>query len=418
MGSLMKDKVSQVVKDFLKVRVQPRGKLLLGISGGPDSLALLYTLIKWRSFFNFELHLAHIDHNWREQSKKEALALQDLAASYHLPFHLKTLKTFPSSDRENWFRKERHRFFLELNKKVSFQAVLLAHHADDQSETFLKRICEGSGLIGLGGLMEEKKIGELSIWRPFLFLRKREIEDWIKDQDLNPFYDVTNFDINYLRARMRKNIFPHLEKHFGKNVGKNFVKLSSFFQELKGYLDEKSAILKPHLTEGPFGDLLDLRFNFQPLELKYFLQKYAEKKKSYFNSDMLRKLLHLIALKRPNFQLNSSSMHLRVSRHYLFILFKPFPNFFTDYKRWTQVKQGNWMQFWLGNVYFPPEANSWVPLEALGSDIKKKMKKWYSSHRVPPFLQSAAPIFIKEKRVIGECLTGSLFSKKLKTNFK
>lgn len=418
MEILMKEKVELAVKDFLKARLQPGKKLLLGLSGGPDSLALFYALIKWRLFFRFELHVAHIDHNWRKESKKEADALERLAVSYQVPFHLETLKMVPFSDRENWFRKERHRFFLKLSKEFAFEAIMLAHHADDQSETLLKRICEGAGIVGLGGLMKDKKIGELSVWRPFLFLRKREIEDWIKDQGLNPFYDATNFDTHYLRARMRKEIFPHLEKHFGKNVGKNFVKLSSFFQELKEYFDEKSLEIKPYLTQGPFGDLLDLRVNVHPLELKSFLQRYAEEKNAYFNSDVLSKLIHLIALKRPNFQLHSSSMLLMVSRHYLFILFKPFPNFCTDYKKWRQVKEGNWMQFWLGKIHFPKEASSWVLLDQLRPDVKKKIKKWYSSHRVPPFLQLCAPIFLKKERIIGESLTGANFPKKLKINFK
>lgn len=414
----MKDKVVQAVKEFLKARIQPGAKLLLGLSGGSDSLGLLHALIKCRSFLSFQLHIAHIDHNWRKESKEEAKTLKSFALSRQIPFHLKTLKDSPLSDRENWFRKERHQFFLALSKEHSFQALILAHHADDQSETFLKRICEGAGLIGLGGLIEEKTIGELLIWRPLLFLRKREIEGWVKDQGLSPFYDSTNFDVNYLRARMRKEIFPHLEMHFGKNVGKNFVKLSSFFQEIRGYLDEKSAVLKPYLTEGPFGDCLDLRANFQPLELKYFLQKYAEKKKSYFSSDVLKNLLHLIALKRSNFQLHCSSMQLIFNRHYLFILFQPFPNFFTDHKRWKQIKGGDWMQFWLGKVHFPGKAGSWIRLDELGPDVKKKMKKWYSSHCVPSFLQPCAPIFIKGERLVGECLTGSVFAKHLRINFK
>jgi len=219
----------RIVKDFLSIRLKKGAKLLLALSGGSDSLALLHLLIECRASLDFDLHIAHIDHGWREESLEEAKILEKLARSLRLPFHLHILKEIPDKDRENQCRIQRLQFFSTLHKQYHFQALLLAHHADDQAETVLKRICEGASWRGLGGLLEEKEIDGLPIWRPLLSVRKKRLETYLSQKHLTPFQDKTNLDPAYLRGRMRSKIFPDLEVAFGKQIGNNLVKLGHFF---------------------------------------------------------------------------------------------------------------------------------------------------------------------------------------------
>ncbi|MCH9703393.1 MAG: tRNA lysidine(34) synthetase TilS, partial [Chlamydiae bacterium] len=125
-----------------------RGPLLLALSGGPDSMALLHLMRE----LNHPFEVAHIDHGWREKSAEEAEKLQTLVNE---PFHLKRLEKF-SQNAEDQARRARLNFFRELCEKRGLEGVLLGHHADDQAETVLKRLFEGARLTKLSGLERER----------------------------------------------------------------------------------------------------------------------------------------------------------------------------------------------------------------------------------------------------------------------
>lgn len=211
----------RVIKDFLTLRLEKGAKLLLAFSGGPDSMALLHLLLEAKKELDFSLHLAHIDHGWREESREEAQTLQTLAKHLHLPFHLHRLEKMEGGDLENRAREKRLTFFLSLHKQHHFQALLLAHHRGDQAETVFKRIAEGSGLKGLGGLYHERVLGDLPLWRPLLSIKKKELYAYLKRKRLDSFEDATNKDPRFLRSRMREELFPELEKIFGKKMEGN-----------------------------------------------------------------------------------------------------------------------------------------------------------------------------------------------------
>ena len=146
----MRDRLLQVVKEFLKVHYREGFPLLVGFSGGPDSLALLHLLMECRRFFALELHVAHVDHGWREASGREAEGLQRAVGSWGLKFYVRRLEGIPAT--EVAARESRLRFFGELYKELGCQAVVLGHQGDDQVETVLKRILEGATLPALGGI--------------------------------------------------------------------------------------------------------------------------------------------------------------------------------------------------------------------------------------------------------------------------
>jgi tRNA(Ile)-lysidine synthase len=235
----MKDRLVQVVRDFLNLHYQKGRPLLLGFSGGPDSLALLHLLLECRRFFPLDLHLAHLDHGWRESSGREAMALEAMAQKLQLPFYLKTLPAGVSSELEA--RIARHQYFLNLYEKGEFQALLLAHHADDQAETVLKRILEGRSLLSIGGIRANSVIEGMRIWRPLLTVRKKSIMEWLEKRELKAIDDPTNRDPKYLRARMRTDILPSLSKQFGKEATLNLSRLGEGAQELRAYLQRKIA---------------------------------------------------------------------------------------------------------------------------------------------------------------------------------
>jgi len=304
-----------VVKDFLSIHLEKGAKLLLGLSGGPDSMALLYFLLECQSRLDFSLHIAHIDHGWREESTEEALTLQKLAAQLKLPFHLHTLKGMKGADLENRSREERLNFFKALHQEHHFQALLLAHQKGDQAETVLKRVFEGAGLRALGGLQKVKRLGELLVWRPLLPLSKAELLAYLERKHIPYFEDPTNRDTAFLRSRMREQIFPEIERQFGKKIQKNCIRLGAMCRELSAYFEEKSQVIEQKLLRGPFGDCLPL--DFHPLELKYFLKGYA--RDAHLSSDALELLIRLIQQRKTGRVVHAPPLIFCINRDHLLI---------------------------------------------------------------------------------------------------
>lgn len=364
-------------------------------------MALLHLLVEARETLDFSLHLAHVDHGWREESAQEAKALEKVAQYSGFPFHLHRLEKMEGGDLENRARIERLAFFTRLQKKYGFQALLLAHHRDDQAETVFKRIAEGAGIKGLGGLYPERKHGELLIWRPLLPFSKGELMTYVERKRLHYFDDATNRDPAYLRSRMRESLFPELEKIFGKRMEGNFARLGKLCQELTDYFEDKSERIRSELKSGPFGTYLDLDLGFHPLEIQFFLKECAP-----ITHDALEVLMKLIAHRCSSRMIHAAPYTFQLSRSHLFIYKGEFPNFFEKKELWKETEVGDWKTFWEGKVKVPEGEWEMLPLLELESTLKRKMKKWYGAQKVPSFFYEKAPVFVRKGRVIAEPLSG------------
>ncbi|MEM7174719.1 MAG: tRNA lysidine(34) synthetase TilS [Chlamydiota bacterium] len=394
------------VAEFLRPRVKPKDLLLLGLSGGNDSLALFYLLIECQKMVPFELQLAHVDYGWRPQEHEEAQVLVQLAKKLGFQLHLHTLSRLPERDRENWARQERLAFFTALWHRRSYRALLLAHHSDDQAETVLKRIGEGAGLLGLGGLVSERTIGDLVVYRPLLMTRKKELRAYLKRRQLKPFSDPLNADPMYLRARMRQMIFPHFERFFGKQVATQFTAFGQLWQEMQAYLEKKSRPLKERIVRGPFGVYLRVDPSDDDLELKWIVLNYAASQGANLSRSACTQLIELIRKKAPKAQIEAPPLRFVVNQHHLFILTRFFPSFFEKKELWNKTESRlGWIHFWLGRVYYPKQYDQIVSLNQLVPRDRKRLKEWYRTAGVPLFLRDKAPIFIKKNVIVSECLT-------------
>lgn len=287
----MKDPILQEVKQFLEARHRPGAPLLVGFSGGPDSLALLHLLSECRRFFPLDLHIAHVDHGWRLESRKEA---EKLKKESQFPFYLCRLKKDVKT--EDSARKERLKFFAKLYKKLGCQALLLAHHRDDQAETVLKRLLEGAHFMSLGGILPEARLEGMAVWRPLLNVSKKELLAWVEKQGLDPILDPSNADPRYLRARMRTAIFPGLEKQFGKEIAGNLSRLGATAQDLKEYLDKRTEPYFRCLKREAGQVSIDLNplYPFERLELKAFLKKFADQENLSLSHEALETVYRLL----------------------------------------------------------------------------------------------------------------------------
>lgn len=272
--------IGNVLFEFLNTHWDRKKPLLLGYSGGPDSKALLYSLLEC----DVVPHLAHVDHGWREESRDEAQLLSEEAAKLGCPFF--SIRLELKEKKEDEARQARLAFFATLFPQ--YEALLLAHQADDLAETVLKRILEGAHLAHLSGMQSVSSQYGMTIWRPLLPIRKNEIVQFLAERRLQPIIDPSNFDPVYLRSRMRGEIFPFLNECFGKETTENLVLLSQRAQELKGYLDRQ--IERVVIQKGPWGVFAYLN-GLETVEQRHLLQKIGREESLVLSRDVLETLL-------------------------------------------------------------------------------------------------------------------------------
>ncbi|MCB9421671.1 MAG: tRNA lysidine(34) synthetase TilS [Ardenticatenaceae bacterium] len=197
----------------------PFSKLLIAVSGGPDSLALLHTLAA--IFPPKSLVVVHLNHGWRAEAAEEAEFVQDTAVSLHIPCHIEkcdviSLARAEGLSLEEAGRKARYNFFAQMARQMGAKAIAVGHHADDQAETVLMHLLRGSGLAGLRGMLPVSRLpGAEDLWlvRPLLTTSRAEIEQYCREHNLDPVTDPTNEDTTYFRNRLRHELLPHLASY-------------------------------------------------------------------------------------------------------------------------------------------------------------------------------------------------------------
>ena len=307
----MKDLLLIALKKFIEERFVPGKPLLLGYSGGPDSKALLYLLLECRRFFPLDLHLAHIDHGWREESRLEAAAVASEAEKLNLHFHLHVLnpEDFVQGNLESQGREYRYQFFSKLYETLNCQALLIGHHADDQAEVVLKRVFEGSSFFAMSGLSSQSQMKGMQVWRPLLAFHKQDLLNWLMHKKLNYFQDPTNSSDRFLRGRMRQEMMPLLEKSFGKEVASNLCRLGEETREIADYFSELN---RPILNRG--GASLDLN-PFLPMpriQLKYLLKEWMKKEGVAFSKQILDGAVEAVFSRAPEKKFHSKNSEFSI----------------------------------------------------------------------------------------------------------
>ncbi len=216
---MLQDIVRKYIKEF---RLIDKGdKVIVGISGGPDSVVLLFLLNSLRKELGFTIHLAHLDHGLRSGSGKDLRFVEGLANKLGLALTVRKIRLkniIRKGSIEEAARKVRFAFFASVAKKEKADKVALGHNRDDQAETVLMRILRGSGLYGLNSILPKRKINDLIVVRPLLLVSRVEINKYLDKRRIKACVDESNFEDIYLRNRIRNDLLPYLEQKYNKNI--------------------------------------------------------------------------------------------------------------------------------------------------------------------------------------------------------
>ncbi len=223
--------------------------VVAGVSGGADSIALLHAL----HALGTPVTIAHLNHQLRgEASDGDEALVRQLAEQLDLPIAVKSVDVSALARSEGISvemaaRQARHAFFAELEPTV----VALAHHADDQVETFFLRLTRGAGTDGLGGMAYSQAIGQIRLIRPMLDVTRSEIRDWLKENGIAWREDASNSDEKHLRNRVRHTVLPMLERELNPNLRQAILRTMNILREEGEWMDATIADCPLAMTDLP-----------------------------------------------------------------------------------------------------------------------------------------------------------------------
>ncbi len=235
--------------------------IVVGVSGGPDSMALLHLMNEIRKEMDIFLICAHINHNIRTESENERIFLQKYCDNSGIYFEFMKIESYGDDNFHNEARTIRYNYFEKIAKQYGAKFILTAHHADDLIETVLMRIVRGSTLKGYSGFSRIVDKGEYKIIRPLITVTKKDLIKYDKKHNIKYVIDNSNTKEIYTRNRYRKYVLPFL-KNEDENVHLKFLKFSETLLESNEYIDKQMfSIINRVFKQG----ILDIE-KFEQLE--------------------------------------------------------------------------------------------------------------------------------------------------------
>ena len=233
----LQDKVLKTIQKYNLI--QNGDSIVIGVSGGPDSMTLLNVLINLKQKLEIsKIVVATVNHMIREEAEEETKFVENFCESHGIEFYLKKVDVQEEArskkiSTELAGRNARYDFFEEVLKKTGSNKIATAHNSNDNAETVLMNLLRGSGVSGLKGI---EKIRDGKFIRPIIECKRSEIEQYCVDNKLNPRYDKTNNENTYTRNKIRNMLIPYIEENFNPNIVDSLNRLSTIATKEDEYI--------------------------------------------------------------------------------------------------------------------------------------------------------------------------------------
>ncbi len=224
-------------------------KILIALSGGPDSVFLLHFLNKFKKKYMIKIGAVHIDHLLRgKDSDRDELFCKTICNELFIPFYVlkKNIKAFAKKNRislEVAGRKVRYEFFEKISKANSYNKIATAHNADDNTETVFINLIKGAGIKGIAGIPIKRE----NIIRPILSLTKKEILDYLEENRFEYRIDESNLSNEFERNYLRNKVIPLIHKELNPSLSQTILKTSLNLQRLNNEIENYSKKLETNI---------------------------------------------------------------------------------------------------------------------------------------------------------------------------
>ena len=251
----MKELDKKIINTIKKYNLIEKGdKIVLAVSGGPDSMCMLNALIENyivndtnqncqkgpSPLATSEIVVAHVNHMIREEAADDENYVREFCESKGIEFYSKSIDVQKMANNnktgtEEAGRMARYEFFDEILEKTNATKIAIAHNKNDNAETVIMNALRGSGITGLKGI--EPKRGKYI--RPLIECERFEIEEYCKEKQLNPRIDKTNSENIYTRNKVRNVVIPYIQEEFNPNIINTFSRLSELVREEEFYIEKQ-----------------------------------------------------------------------------------------------------------------------------------------------------------------------------------
>ena len=252
----------QFLKTIKKFNLINNGdSIVVGVSGGPDSICLLTMLNKFKQKLNIKIYVAHINHMLREEADSETQYVQNYCEELGIECYVKKIDIIRKSEidktgTEEAGRNARYEFFEEVLEKTNSNKIATAHNSNDNAETVLMNIIRGTGTSGLKGI---EPIRDNKFIRPIIECERTQIENYCEIHKLNPKFDKSNKENIYTRNKIRNLLIPYIQREFNSNIISSINRLSELAQNENEYLDEQANIILKDIMLEDTNFVLDLK---------------------------------------------------------------------------------------------------------------------------------------------------------------
>ncbi|SCI31134.1 MULTISPECIES: tRNA lysidine(34) synthetase TilS [unclassified Romboutsia] len=243
--------------------IQKGDKIVVGLSGGPDSVCLLHILNRMKEEWDLEIYAAHLNHQIRGiEAQKDAFYISKLCEELGITFFIKSINVPEYCEKngvsiEEGARQLRYEMFYEIKNNTRANKIAIGHNLNDQAETILMRMMRGTGLQGLKGI---EYIRDGVIIRPILDVERYDIEEYCKQNKLNPRIDQTNLESIYTRNKIRLELIPYMKDNFNSNVIESIVRMGNSLRSDNDYI-ETEAVNKFNEVSNLKSDSVELKLN-------------------------------------------------------------------------------------------------------------------------------------------------------------
>lgn len=237
----MEEKILKTIKEYNLI--ENGDKVIIGVSGGPDSITLLDVLlkIKNKNIIDFEIIACHVNHMIREEAISDEEYVKEYCSKNNIKCFTKRAEVEKLAKQEKCGteetgRKIRYEFFYEILEKEKANKIATAHNSNDNAETVLMNIIRGCGTQGLKGIEPKRN----KLIRPLIECERKEIEEYCLANKLEPRIDKTNFENNYTRNKIRNMLIPYIKENFNPNIIESINRLSDLSKMENEYLENQT----------------------------------------------------------------------------------------------------------------------------------------------------------------------------------